>query len=274
MFKDRYKLAFALSLAVHLICVTAVEAAVFLGKVLDPAIRTPPITFSTIQSEPLRATDKPARPKIEGRILEGHHVIISEERQRDQGITRKDTSKPSDKPAVSRQEPNSLGRTFRSFSRFQLEMDRRIKKFKNHLVVLVAEKKEAPSTELVSSQIADFEKIPVEARKDLIPTYLQRMRSKIADHWSQAIGSLPEESAIAVVRFRISPEGTISALRIMSANGGESFKKSCLVAVNKANPLDPLPFIFEDLTKGRYLTVVLTFHFRNQGLKNGFSIQL
>ena len=111
MFKDHYKLAFALSLTVHLVCVTAVEAAVFLGKVLDPSIRTPLITFRTIQSELLKATDRTVLPKIAERIPEENHVVISEERQQDQGVARKDTSKSFDKPAVSKQKPSSLGRT-------------------------------------------------------------------------------------------------------------------------------------------------------------------
>lgn len=263
MFQDHIRLAFITSFALHLLCVTAVEAAVSLGKIFDHSSRTPLITFwDMTQREP----DSPSAPKlplkesmkeVQVSVSQGRQAIPQPATVVSDGLHGLSTEESNDQP----EHVALLSQALKRFNHFQREMDGRIKKVKKELVALVPQK-ESSSTELVWSQIADLQKVPLQARKETIPTYLQMMRARIARQWSQSIQSLEEEAGVATVQFRIHPEGTISALTFISGSGGENFKHSCLSAVIGANPFEPLPFTFDDIIGERYLTVMLTFHLR------------
>lgn len=247
MFQDHLRLAFAASLAFHLLFVTGVEAGVLFSKMFDSRTRTPAITFRiNTQAEPASASPSPFVFKDES----GTSSSLSAGERGPAG--------PAPESRVSR-------RALKGFERFQHVLDGRIKRVRNQLVALVAEKQELPASEWVRFQIADWEKIPVEAREELVPDYLQRMRYRIAGYWAESIGSLADDSAVGAVRFRIYQGGTVSRLTLLSATGGENFKNSCLTAVSRANPFEPLPFVFKSSPEEHYVTIVLTFHLRKAG---------
>ena len=245
-------MAFIASFALHLLFVTAVEAAVFIGKVFGPSSGTPLITF---WDNTQRILHSPSFPHLPANDVSSKSAISAP--QGGQGNPAPTAVPPNGLEALGMERSEvhpklfpSLGQALKSFKQFQDEMDGRIKRVKN---------------ELVTSEIADSEKIPLQARKETIPAYLQKMRVKIAGRWSRSIQSLGEESAVATVRFRIHQEGTISALAFVSGSSGEGFKRSCLAAVIQASPFEPLPFTFDSLVGERYLTIVLTFHLRKTG---------
>jgi len=268
-----YRTAIVLSVAVHLFFVTSLEAAVFLGKTFIPPVHEPLVTIKAIRhqsSEPVRnhsmVLKKENREYKKGSL---EKKMDFGSRQTSQILKQTELkAKPQRAKNLSLQ--NSM---FQSFQNFQTQLDQRIQKFQNDLKTLAAQKQELESSNLLTSEVSDLNKVPTEIRKDLIPEYLQKMRFRIAREWLQQVRALSLESGDATVYYRIAQDGTVSGLSWKSSETDELFLNSCLKAVETAGPFGSLPFQFDVAEKDKYLTIGLTFYLRKQNQKILFSLE-
>jgi len=75
--------------------------------------------------------------------------------------------------------------------------------------------------------------------------YLVLIRNKIASNWAPPAGLATSGNPIrAVVYFKVSRGGGLSAVRMESASGVEFFDRSAMRAVALSDPLPPLPLGF------------------------------
>ena len=257
LFVESYRRAFAFSLAIHLFLVSAAEGSMFIGKILNADHPPILVMYTTV---PFFAQTTPTLPAIgvkENRVSiekKAPHGSLTVEH--DGVITQHQESKTYRKT-------KALNHLVRSFKNFQTELDQRVQKVQTGLTNMGIQKKRLEAVQTLVPQIFDLDKIPPQARKDLIPTYLAQMRLKIANEWSRLIESKGFGSKIAAVRYRLAATGMISGLELVSTSGERWFDQACLLAVERASPFDPLPFQFAESVKGPYLTVALTFHFRS-----------
>ena len=251
-----YPFAILLSLFIHLLFMTTVEGAVLLGKAFVPFSQQPSITMTTVYRRSVRKDSAERSAKQSNRKTDTTQTTRrlrpnnGNARSRKNNLTDRGSSSPH--PAIQR------------FETFQSEIDQRVQKFKAALADLVTQRRQTIPAEVVMSHVSDLEKIPAKARKDLLPAYLKRMRSKIARKWSQMIQPPRLKSGVATVQYQIGPNGAVSDLRVLFARGEEEFQRSCLAAVREASPFAPLPFRFEEFVEKQYLTITLTFHFRTK----------
>ena len=257
-----YKFAVVASIALHLCFVTIVEAAVWLGKVVNPHLQDQLITLRAIRRESAARSRQrlqaekidPGTPSANDNLKRG----ASQNSLKTSEINRSKLQKGS----LPRQNSNSLDASFRNFRSVQGHLDKRIQKVNRNLTSLITQESKLTPVESVVSHVSDLEKVPIEVRKNLLPAYLKQMRSKIAQNWSQVIEPFRFESGIATVQYRIASDGTIEDLQVLSARGGEMFHSACLLSVRNASPFGRLPFEFEKSEEKQYLTVALTFYLR------------
>lgn len=150
----------------------------------------------------------------------------------------------------------------RFFEATQAHLDHRIDRLKSHLDALSAPLAEADLAESITLEISDFEKVPRDLREKLLPDYFKRMRSKIAKIWIQGVLSEEIRSGRTTIQYRIMPSGHLTHLAALEADGTDAFRRVCLLAVQKASPLDPLPFEIAAEKENRFLTIRLTFYLR------------
>jgi TonB family protein len=75
--------------------------------------------------------------------------------------------------------------------------------------------------------------------------YLLLVRNRVASGWSPPTGLMSGGQPVrAVVYFRVSRDGGVSAIRLESASGVEFFDRSALRAIALSAPLPPLPLGF------------------------------
>ena len=251
-----FRFAFLLSLGIHLCLVTVVEAGTFLiSKAWDPFAEEPLITITTIRKAPPSGQVSPVSKGQSSPINYSSELVSS-----GQDSSLAETLKP--KPPSGADQNKKLRDDLKQFEQTQLELDKRIQQFEGTLATQAAQNTQMISLDSIMSQVSDLEKVPVQVQKELLPTYLKRMRFKIADRWSRALQVSDPESGTATVRYQISLEGKVSNVQLLSFEGWVLFRESCLKAVREAAPFGPLPFDFDPLEQERYLTITLTFHLR------------
>lgn len=265
MSRPSYRFAVCLSIAIHLVCISVAEGAVFLGKVFAPATRYPFVTIQVVHHRPQTLIDQGrsvrrngfvSHPEAAGPKDLGTEILrFAQDDER-----RTQDGKTYGTHATKQLHP--LLQTFRRFQDFQAKIDQRIQKVRRDLKAALSQTAPAIPFESVTSQVFDLEKVPIRIREHALPIYLKRMRFKIAKIWLRLVPALPYESGVATVQYRIASDGTISAVTVLSDSGEDLFRRSCLTALSKASPLDPLPFHFEQSVEEKYLTVSLTFHLR------------
>lgn len=252
--RHRYKFAITLSILIHLIFVATVEAAVLLGRVFESPSHGPLVTLQPLRSSFKRKENKVvSEAKFQARVK--HEV---------QGKFKSKSGKaePIKNKSVAKNQAPHLERTLQRFEHSQAKIDRRIKNFEENLIDLASHQKEIISREPVTFNVFDLEKVPAQAQENLLPSYLKRMRTRIAKFWAASVEPLGVDSGVAVVQYRILASGSIAALKTRSIQGSEIFEEACRAAVEKASPFEPLPFRFSPSVENQYLTVALTFYFR------------
>ena len=265
-----YKFAIILSIVLHLFFVTTVEAAALLNRTFVPSFHEPLITIKTIHREPnLDTVHSPAIGRKQKPSGERKRKVKSRMVRAAQALPKKEV-KVNHQSFVN---GASLKGAFQSFQDFQTAMDKRIEKFKKNLLDMTTRNQKSDPSDSLMSDVSDLEKVPVTVRKDLLPTYLKKMRFQIATKWLQQIQNFNFESQVAAIQYRILPDGTIFGLEFQSLDRNDMFLKACLKAVEEASPFGPLPFQFRDSEQEKYLTVVLTFYLQKQNQETSFSLE-
>ncbi len=86
--------------------------------------------------------------------------------------------------------------------------------------------------------------VGVDARDFEFTYYLMLIRNKVAQGWTPPAGLETGRPVRAVVYFRVSRSGGVSAVRLETASGVEFFDRASLRAVTLSDPLPPLPLGF------------------------------
>ncbi|MBI4373128.1 MAG: hypothetical protein HY585_05325 [Candidatus Omnitrophica bacterium] len=242
-----YRFAIALSILIHLFFVATGDAAVFLGQLFETPARTLLITIEPLSKKTIRETALPREMK-----------------KKSQKNVRniKAQARVDKKKNLPRTQRADLNRKREGFESSQLQLDKRILEFENQLADLVSRKESVASRQAVSFRVFDLEKVPARVREDLLPSYLRKMRVRIAKSWVKAVQPLEIPSAVAMVQYRISSNGSIAAVKARLIDGPPGFEETCAAAVQKASPFEPLPFRFDRSVENQFLTVALTFYFR------------
>jgi TonB family protein len=81
--------------------------------------------------------------------------------------------------------------------------------------------------------------------------YIQAMQRRIGNNWFRP--QAPPGSA-TVVYFRVQRDGTITDAKVSTPSGSSVFDRASLSAVRSASPLNPLPYQYQGLYIGIYLT--------------------
>ena len=247
-----FRFAAVLSLAVHLFFVASVEGAVFLNKVLS--INTPE-PFFYFQMKP--STQKPAAQIKEGwngKIKIPFPSLKANAPQADKGA-----SPPLPKKELVQTAHPVPAVDPAPFSKSQIEIDKKLDKIKKKLDALNEKPAKAISRQSLVPYVSDLEKVPSEARRDLLPGYLKKMRHKIASVWLLMVQTDAVSSGSVTVQYRVKADGSISDLQALNFGVSEAFREACLSAIQEASPFDPLPFAFSSWLKDQYLTIELTF---------------
>ncbi|MBI4358691.1 MAG: hypothetical protein HY584_05260 [Candidatus Omnitrophica bacterium] len=265
-----FRFAVVSSVVIHLLCVTVVEAAVMISKVIAPE-RPPVITIQT--SLPVMSSLKLGHRSIDSEDVSEvasvaslpRNDVIARRPEADEAISNSHSdlrNSPLEDGFPKTQSRGVLDQKLKNFQEAQTVVDKRIQKFKNNLTVLSTPKDQTSPPNALISYVSDLEKVPGSAKKDLLPIYLKKMRSKIAQHWYRRIHTLGPGSQAATIRYRVMASGALSEVEIHSFDGSRPFAEACLAAVSESSPLDPLPFHFEPWVQKKYLSITLTFYFR------------
>lgn len=86
--------------------------------------------------------------------------------------------------------------------------------------------------------------------------YYRSLWSRIKSQWALPPGILPKGSLEAIVHVRILRNGSLMDIGLEKRSGNSYFDNSALRAVNKSNPLPPLPEWFRDSS----LDIGIRFH--------------
>src|SRR3989338_3375038 len=234
------RFAAVLSLTAHLFFVASVEGAVLLNRIFSSDSQEPFIYFNL----------EPVSPKPANR---GGEPLIGKIEIPIPGITPPQAENAA--PALWLKE--SLDTT--PFSKSQLQIDRKIEKVREYLEVLSKRSSGTESQESLNSYVSDLEKVPSDARRNLLPDYLKQMRAKIASVWLLIVQAQGIDSGSVALRYRIKPDGSIFDPQVLGVQGNEAFREACLSAVREASPFGPLPFAFSKGLRDQYLTIELTF---------------
>ncbi|MBI4395237.1 MAG: TonB C-terminal domain-containing protein [Candidatus Omnitrophica bacterium] len=233
----------------------------FLTKGLDLSSRAPLMMVRILPQETLKNQE---RAIDHGSLGTKKSNKVEKKRQKES------QTKPNRGEKVVKARTPHLDRQLRYFERSQTEIDKRVQEFENQLANLASEQKEIVSSEPLTFKVFDLEKVPLQIQEDSLPSYLKRMRAQITKFWAESIESFGSGSKVAVVQYRISADGRTSALKARLISGPENFRETCLTAVEKASPFEPLPFRFDPSVENQYLTVALTFYFRKAKSENLF----
>ena len=235
-----FRFAAVFSLTAHLFFVATVEGAVFLNRIFSSDSQEPFIYFNL---EPV--SPEPANRSAEGLIGKIEIPIT--------GMTPPQTENSAHALWLK----ESLDTA--PFSKSQLEIDQKIEKVREHLEALSKRSSGTESQESLNSYVSDLEKVPSDARRDLLPAYLKQMRAKIASVWLLIVQAQRIDSGSVALRYRIKPDGSVFDLQVLGVQGSKAFQEACLSAVRGASPFDPLPFAFSKGLKDPHLTIELTF---------------
>jgi colicin import membrane protein len=69
-------------------------------------------------------------------------------------------------------------------------------------------------------------------------SYRQRITNLIKGNWANAIR---RAGLVAVVRFDLAPDGTVSEIQLLSSSGDKNYDQSVMRAVQRSSPLPPPP---------------------------------
>ncbi|MBI1978061.1 MAG: TonB C-terminal domain-containing protein [Candidatus Omnitrophica bacterium] len=245
LFHKHFLFALFVSMFFHLVFITTVEAALWLGKVFHA---DPQSIFFTFR----RPLPPPASSK--SKVLASKPIEISK------------TSSVEEKPPQTKESKKRttpvIQKSVKRFKRNQTFLDERIQKFQHDLKTLTTEIQNQTSIESLTSQVSDLEKVPLELQEFILPAYLKAMRVKIVERWSRLIADENMSSGDATVEYRIDLDGKVSRLSLISGIKNAPFETTCLKAVQEASPFGELPFQFDRTETNPYLTLSLTFHLR------------
>lgn len=89
-----------------------------------------------------------------------------------------------------------------------------------------------------------------------VNTYYRVIWLRIKGQWALPVGMIPKNALESVVSITILRNGAITDVRFEKSSGNRYFDESAMKAIQKANPLPPLP----DWLSGNSLNIGIRFH--------------